>query len=470
MNLDSFLKDHSLFNRREFLQLSGKGCGAMGMTAAANTLLHQKLLGSVVGDSIGDDYKALVCVFLYGGNDGMNCFLPNTNYSAYASARNEVALTEAEVNAGATTTMPEYSFHPELPFFRQAFDAGNLAVVGNVGTLVEPVSLLDIANGSKPVPPQLFSHNDQQTQWQTSLPGQESTSGWGGRLGDAAEFFNTTGKVSISASLGRDNIFSVGNRTTRLELNGGAVSLTQRGDGDNTLQAAADIRDLRQSHVFRKEFGNIVDRGVEAEILLGNVIDGTPDPTAPGGKLHAENPNEILFQQLRSATQLINARDLLGVKRQIFYVNLNNFDTHGTQLTSHASRLTLLNKALELFCEEMADLGLSDNVTTFTTTEFGRSYSSNGNGTDHGWGNNHFVLGGSVDGGKIHNSLPSFQINGPDDSGFGRWIPTASTDEYAATLAKWFGVRDSDISSIVPNIGRFNTNAASNFLGFMKPS
>ncbi len=470
MNLDSFLKDHSLFSRREFLRLSGKGCGAMGMTAAANTLLHQKLLASVAGDSIssGGDYKALVCVFLYGGNDGMNCFLPNTNFAEYSAARNEVALTRSELQD--SETMPEYSFHPSLPFFRDAFDEGNLAVVGNVGTLVEPVSASDIVNATKPVPPQLFSHNNQQTQWQTSLPDQESTSGWGGRLGDAAEFFNTQGRVSISASLGRDNIFSVGNRTTRLELNGGAVSLTRRGQGGETLQAAADIRDLKQGHVFRKEFANIVDRGVEAEILLSNVINNTPDPTAPGGKLHAENANEILFQQLRSATQLINAREQLGVQRQIFFVNLNNFDTHGSQLTSHAERLLLLDKAMELFCEEMADLGLSDNVTTFTTTEFGRTYSSNANGTDHGWGNNHFVIGGSVDGGKIHNSLPSFQFGAPDDSGFGRWIPSASTDEYAATLAKWFGVRDSDIANIVPNIGRFNTTAADNFLGFMKSS
>jgi len=469
MNYDRFLKDNSLFSRREFMHLTGKGCGAMGLGAAANTLLHQKLLAATAATgniNAADEYKALVCVFLFGGNDGMNCFLPNTNFQDYRDGRNEVALDRSSLHD--SITMPEYSFHPSLPFFRDAFDAGNLAVVGNVGTLVEPVTRNTLASSS--LPPQLFSHNDQQTQWQTSLPGEESTTGWGGRLGDAAQFFNTEGRVSISASLGRDNIFSVGNRTTRLELNGGAVSLTQRGP-NGTLQAAADIRDLSQQHVFRREFANIVDRGVESEVLLGQVINNNPQGDAPGAALQQANPNEILFQQLRTTLQLINAREQLGVKRQIFFVNLNNFDTHGTQLTSHAERLLLLDEALRIFSSEIADMGLSDNVTTFTTTEFGRTYSSNANGTDHGWGNNHFVLGGAVNGGQIHNSLPSFQFGADDDSGFGRWIPSASTDQYAATLARWFGVRDSDISSIVPNIGRFGS-AGNPFgdLGFMAPA
>jgi uncharacterized protein (DUF1501 family) len=467
MNEDTFYRHNSLFSRRDFLRLTKRGCAGMGMTAAANTLLHQKLLAAVSADgdlNASEEYKALVCVFLFGGNDGMNCFLPTTNFSDYTRDRNEVALNRADLHD--STTLPGYAFHPSLPFFRDAFDAGNLAVVGNVGTLVEPVTRAEFENprSGKLVPPQLFSHNNQQTQWQTSLPGEDSSSGWGGRIGDAARFFNDAARVSVSVSVGRSNIFSVGNRITRLEFGGGAVSLTNKGPS-GLLQASQNLRDLQKSHIFRQEFANITDRSIESEILLRSIIDNGPTADQVGGAFQ-EQPGNILFQQLRSVSQMINAREELGVKRQIFFVHYHGFDNHGNQLVGHAEPLGYVNRALELFCQQIDSLGLANNVTTFTTTEFGRTYTSNANGTDHGWGNNQFVLGGAVKGGQIHGSLPDFELDGDQDTGFGRWIPGTSTDEYAATLAKWFGVAESDIATVVPNITRFDNSD----VGFMDPA
>ncbi len=469
MNEESFYKHNSLFSRRDFLRLSQGACAGMGMGALTNTLMHQKLLAAVssTGDlNASDDYKALVCIFMFGGNDGMNCFLPTTNFENYTRDRNQVALQREGLHDSAR--MPGFAFHQELPFFRDAFDAGNLAVVGNVGTLVEPVRNRDAFLNPRSgvvVPPQLFSHNDQQTQWQTSLPGSDSPSGWGGRIGDAARNFNENASVSVSVNVGRANVFTVGDRETRLDLGGGQVTLSQSGPS-GIAQAAADIRNLQNPHLFRQEFANITSRSLESQVLLNTIINNTPSGEQVGARFQ-ERPSELIFQQLRSVSQMINARNDLGLKRQIFFVNHNNFDTHGDQLAGHSERLEILNRAVELFCEEIDGLGLADNVTTFTTTEFGRTYSSNANGTDHGWGNNHFVIGGAVDGGRIHNELPDFEINGQQDAGFGRWIPSASTDEYAATLARWFGISESDMSTVVPNIGRFGTNFQDGYLGFL---
>ncbi len=471
MKDEALYKHNSLFNRRDFLKLTRGTCAGFGLSAFANTILHQKLLAAVTSTqnlSDADDYKALVCVFLLGGNDGMNCFIPTSpaSFANYTRDRNEVALPLAQLHQ-STKTFPNnetYGFHPELPFFRDAFDAGRLAVVANVGTLIEPVTkaqFFDPRNGGI-IPPQLFSHSDQQMQWQTSLPGRDSVTGWGGRLGDAAQVFNENGKVSISVSVGESNIFSVGNQISRLDLGGGAVTLTNKGP-NGILQAAQTIRDLQKPHVFEREFANITRGSIAAELLLRSIINNTPGPQDVGGKLQ-ERDNDVLFQQLRSVTQMINARESLGVKRQIFFVTYPNFDTHGTQIAGQATQLNGVNRALQLFYQELDALNLGNNVTTFTVTDFGRTYTSNAAGTDHGWGNNHFVIGGAVDGGKIFGALPSFQINGPDDTGFGRWIPSISTDEYASTFAKWFGVADSEIPSVVPNIGRF----ARRDLGFMK--
>ena len=317
MNEKSLYKNNTLFSRRDFLRLTQRGCTGMAMTAAANTLMHQKLVAALTDDGDDDEYKALVCLFLFGGNDGMNCFIPTTNYGDYTAARNEVALERADLHDSAA--MPGYAFHPSLPFFRDAFDAGNLAVVGNVGTLIEPVTRSDFEDPrtGKLVPPQLFSHNNQQTQWQTSLPGQDgSSSGWGGRIGDAARYFNESARVSVSVSVGRSNIFSVGDRVSRLELGGGAVSLTNQGPG-GLLEASQDIRDLQKPHIFRKEFANVTDRAIESEILLRSIIARNPAGEEPGARFQ-EEPGNILFQQLRSVSQMISAREELGVKRQIF--------------------------------------------------------------------------------------------------------------------------------------------------------
>ena len=481
MNKDSLYKHNSLFNRRDFLRLTGVGCGAMTLSSAANTILHQKLLGAMASNAVisgPDDYKALICIFLYGGNDGHNCFMPFSNYEELyngTNGRNEVFIPGEQLNV---TQSGDFAFHPELPYFRDAFDQGIMAPVSGVGTLYEPVADRNafIDNGIIK-PPQLFSHNDQQVQWQTSLPGQESDSGWGGRLGDVAQVFNTEARVSINVSLGRANVFTVGDRSTRLELNGGAVSLQTSGP-NGLLDAAQEIRNLDKPHTFRKEFADIMSRGVESEALLGGILGNNNNGGAGSSLLDGNaggRPSDILHQQLANALRLIEARDILGVKRQIFFVEHINFDTHGSQIAGHATQLEILNNAMSLLASELEALGLTDKVTTFTATEFGRSFLSNMDGTDHGWGNINFVFGGAVNGGEIHGTLPSYELGGMDDASNpndsnpmesgsnGRWIPSLSTDQYASTFARWFGVPDEDISTIVPNINRFDSND----IGFM---
>ncbi|MEM9480342.1 MAG: DUF1501 domain-containing protein [Verrucomicrobiota bacterium] len=475
MNEEAFYENNSLFTRRDYLGMTKGACAGVGLTAMSNTLLHQKLLAAVSSTSDPSDYKALVCVFLYGGNDGWNTFLPAPSgapvddfFSNYTRDRGAVAIAGEDI-LPVRTPIPgvteQFGFHPELSFFRDQFEAGDMAVVSNVGTLIEPVTAaqyLDRRNNPIPLPPQLFSHSDQQMQWQTSLPGQNSTSGWGGRLGDAAREFNAGASVSISVSVGRSNIFAVGNQISRLDLSGGVASLTSSGPG-GMLQAAEDIRNLSKPHLFEKEFAKLVNNAVGAEAILDSVIV-SPAPTGTPGALFQARPGDTLFQQLRSVTQMLAARDELNLKRQIFFVSYPGFDSHGTQLTSQANRLEAVNAALSTFWAELTALGLTDQVTTFTVTDFGRSFAANQNGTDHAWGNNSFVMGGDVNGGRVFGEIPDFELGGQFDVGRGRFVPSVSSDQYAATLAKWFGVAESDLSTVVPNIGSFDSSD----LGFME--
>jgi len=340
-------------------------------------------------------------------------------------------------------------------------------LIANVGPLVAPLTRDEFLRGGAAVPPQLFSHSDQTTHWQTSLPDQPARTGWGGRAADLVHSLNANPGISMSISLAGTNTFQVGEVVTQYQVAPeGPVGL------DSYVPAAAGedgasiaIRRLlarSYGNLFERGYGDVFRRSLDSNDVLVQALAGAP-------ALATTFPATDLGQQLGMVSRLIAARGALGLKRQIFFVAAQGYDTHGGQIGdtplvgAHADLLSELDGALGAFDQAMRELEVSEAVTAFTASDFGRTYSINGDGSDHGWGGHHLVLGGAVAGGKIYGRMPELALDGPDDAGRGRWIPTTSVDEYSATLARWFGVADSELPLVLPNLGRF---AAPN-LGFM---
>jgi uncharacterized protein (DUF1501 family) len=381
----------------------------------------------------------------------------------------------------------------------------------NVGPLVYPMTRAQYQSGSVPKPPQLFSHSDQVTHWQTSLPDQPPKSGWGGRVGDILhplqyQLINgvptaNSAKIALCTSLAGANTYEVGNEFAQFHVStSGAVTLSGVGTGTR-LKAMKDILALASPNLQRRAYADVTTRAIDIGDQLNGAVAPTrdptdspgsyaaPDPTAPwrwqtglagiytGGQLGGF-PNTSLGRQLKMIARLIQAGPRassatppgLDMKRQIFFSSVGGYDTHTAQVTAvdpttgpHANLLFELSEAVFAFQRAMEQIGMSDKVTSFTASDFGRTFPTNGQGSDHGWGSHHFVIGGAVRGQRSYGSFPVLQVNGPDDTSTGRWIPRLSVDEYSATLAKWFGVAHSDLSTVFPNLGRF----ANPDLGFM---
>jgi uncharacterized protein (DUF1501 family) len=448
--------------RRHFFRQST--CAAVGMTALANTIFDLRRIAAAAPATT--DYRALVCVFLYGGNDANNVLVPATgsDYAQYAAARGQLALPQsALLPLQPLVAVPgdarAWGVHPSLPNVRQLFGSGRLAMVTNVGPLVAPLQRAEFLNGGAAVPPQLFSHSDQTVHWQTGVPDQLTSTGWGGRIADLLHSLNEEGRISMSVSLAGTNTFQVGDLVTQYQVSPeGAVGLNSYVPAEQGPDAAS----LAIRRLLAKSYGNIFERGhrdimqraLDNQQLLASSLE-----TAPA--LQTAFPTTNLGEQLQMIARLISVRDALGLRRQIFFCAAQGYDTHGGQVGAtpvegaHAGLLGELDGALGAFDTAMGELGLGEAVTAFTASDFGRAYLPNGDGCDHGWGAHHFVLGGAVRGGQFYGQLPTLAINGPEDAGQGRWIPTTSVDEYAATLARWFGVSASDLPLVLPNLGRF---------------
>ena len=323
-------------------------------------------------------------------------------------------------------------------------------------------------------PMQLFSHNDQQVEWQTSVsdrPFNEVATGWGGRMADLTNALNSNNRISMSLTLNGQNTFQVGRNVSQYAVgNGGAIALTGSGTGTsvNGLRTAAltDALTAQNANLFETAFGGLTNGAISNSALLSSVITGA----SPVQAVFNAVPNSSLAQQLHMVARLVNAQTQLGLKRQIFFVRIGGFDLHDNQVAlgntasgAHANLLRDISQSLNAFTNALTQLGAENQVTTFTASDFGRTYNTNGDGSDHGWGSHHFMLGGAVKGGDIYGKMPNFAMGGPDDTGRGRWIPSTSVDEFAATLAKWFGVSATNLPLIFPNIGRF----AKPDLGFM---
>ena len=439
--------------RRSFIRQAA--CAALGTTGLLSTIWDLRRVNAAT--TVGD-YKALVCLFLYGGNDANNVLIPNdtTNYNVYASARQALTIPRTELRPLTIQTGDgrQFGFHPNLPELANLFNQGKLTMVTNVGTLVAPTTRKDYINGTAAVPENLFSHEDQSVQWMTSVPDRmDIRTGWGGRAADLLASANANSKVSLALSIAGTNTFEVGN-TVIPYLISPSGSLGLRGIGSTSrnamirVQGFKNLLALPHNNLFEAAYADTMSRSIEQNEILTAALRGV---TA----LQTVFPTTELGRQLAMVAKLIAARTNLGMQRQIFFCAVGGYDTHGDQMPAQAGLLTELSGAMNAFYNATVELGVAASVTTFTASDFGRTLPGNGNGSDHGWGSHQFVMGGAVRGGRLYGTFPTLAVNGPDDTEDGRWIPTTSVDEFSATLARWFGVSDSEMSTVFPNIGRF---------------
>ncbi len=455
--------------RREFIRRSTLLAGA-GF-AAPWVLDLAGLAGAARAD---DDYRAIVCLFMYGGNDHYDTFVPAdaASHAAYSAARPAIAHSLDSLlpisPIGGFSGAGRIGFAPELPRLHGLFGSGALGIMSNIGTLVQPLDKVGWATRSKR-PPQLFSHNDQQSFWQSS--GVEgSTTGWGGRIGDVVLDSNNANSTFTCMSVSGNAVMLTGREAFQYQLSSSGVT-TLRSDTFRTDAPLAGIRDvmsLQRPGVFPSSYVDVSRRALTLADELGSAIstarashdlDAHFDTQSTSGALRST------AAQLRMVAQLIAAgRDTLGMKRQVFFVSMGGFDNHSGMTTQHRGLLRALDSTLAGFYDATVALGVHRNVTTFTASDFGRTLNSNGDGSDHGWGGHHIVMGGSVNGGRVYGDVPRIGDDGPDDVGRGRLLPTTAVDQYASTLAQWMGAGSSELGAIVPNIGRF----ASADLGFLR--
>jgi uncharacterized protein (DUF1501 family) len=454
-------------SRRRFI---GRACAAVGATGMLSALAQLRMIGALAADSVPTDYKALVCLFLYGGNDSNNLLVPTdtSDYNIYATDRTVLALPQSALLPISPKTYSDgrtWGLHPSMPEMQSLFASGKLAILANTGTLVQPVSLAQYNSGSVALPPQLFSHANQQVQWQSSVPNQPFTTGWGGRLADIVNALNTNPKISMLTSVAGENSFQVANTVSQFAVNPtGAVTLS--GTSGSTLATARyaaqqSLLNLQEQNLFEAAFGGTTSSAITDANLLNSVLAAAP-------KLATVFPTTTAGSQLQMIAQMIGAAPQLGLTRQVFFASLGGFDLHSDQLAPHAALIQQLSQALNAFNSATVELGVQSQVTTFTASDFSRTFNTNGTldttaGSDHGWGSHHFIMGGAVNGGDIYGQVPLLELGGPLDTGRGRWIPTTSVDEYSATLATWFGVSPTNLPVVLPNIGNFATSN----LGFM---
>lgn len=448
--------------RRKFI---GNCCAAVGATGILSALAQLRVIGAVAADTSGGDYKALVCLFLYGGNDSNNVIIPydSAGYASYAAQRTALAIAQESLLPITPKTYSDgrqYALHPSLVEVQGLFAQGQLGFLANTGTLTYPTTLTQYNSGTANLPPQLFSHADQQVQWQSSIPDQPFQTGWGGRLADVISALNSNSAISMSISLAGQNSFQVGNVVSQYAVSpSGAVTLNgTTGGAINPIRYSTqlDLLNQQEANLFQAAFSNLTSSAISDATLLNSVL-------ANAATLTTTFPTTSLGSQLQMIARLISAAPALGLNRQIFFASLGGFDTHTVELATQAPLLVQVSQALSAFYNATVELGVAGQVTAFTASDFSRTYNTNGNGADHGWGSHHLIMGGAVAGGDIYGKMPSLLLGGPDDTGRGRWIPSTSVDQYSATLASWFGVSPANLPVVLPNIGRFPTDN----LGFM---
>ncbi len=456
-------------SRRKFI--GEASCLAVGSTTVFNSILNLGLANALAGFGAEDDYRALVCILLSGGNDSYNMLAPTSNadYQDYSNTRSNLALAQNEILGINPLTSDGRTFgvHPAMPEVQSLFEDGDLAFVPNVGTLVEPITKAEYANQQKMIPLGLLSHSDQAMQWMNSFPQDRTAIGWGGKMADLLMDANSNQSISMNISLSGNNIFQSGNKTIEYTINSdvGSTGILGYGEPDlfNQLRTAGINSLLNQEYhnVFKKTYANVIRNAQESnEQFNAAITDVEPFTT-----VFSDN---YVSQSLQMIATTIAAREALGMKKQTFFLTFGGWDHHDELLSNQTEMLGMLSRALNEFNSALGEISAQENVTTFTISDFARTLTSNGNGTDHAWGGNAMVMGGAVKGKEIYGTYPSLALNNNLELGNGILIPTTSTDQYFAELALWFGVPKSELPTILPNIGNFyDVASAGNPMGFM---
>ena len=468
--------------RRDFLRNSACALGSMALVSSIDTfgVVHALTPQSAA------DYKALVCVFLNGGNDGNNMFISLDQYNGPAGSLIEgysnvragagLAIAQASLLPVSPASGGSYGFHPNMPEMQSLFNQGKLAVLCNNGPLVEPLTRTTYQNGTGKKPLQLFSHSDQVGLFQTAIADSVSQTGWAGRVADKTQGLNGAASFPSNISIAGLNLFLSGVDTRQLAVADSNTSLANvlqlNLSGTSAEQASRlasfnELRTLDNNFKLVKAASDIRSSSIATDNALSSV-----NPT-----LATVFPNTTLGRQLKQVALLIKAcNDAtagINMKRQIFFTQLGGFDTHSAEIGGQGGLLTQVSQAINAFYLATVELGVQDKVTTFTMSDFGRTLQPAGSGaatvgTDHAWGNHQLIVGGSVLGHTLYGTYPTLRLGGPDDTDGGtnprgRWIPTTSVEQYAATLATWYGLSSADLSAVFPLIGRF----PSANLGFM---
>jgi len=509
----------SLRTRRSFIRQGI--CAALGTAALSNAIRDLRFINSAVAQSAGGitDYKALICIFLQGGNDSNNLIIPTipAEWSNYATIRTPV-LAIPNTDGGPATALAlndltqdghTYGINPACPELQALFNGGTLAVVFNVGTLVYPVTKAQFTANSVPLPPQLYSHADQQVQWQTSIPDRPPTTGWGGRCADLLDTYNpkngSNDVLSMCISLAGTNTFEVGATVQQYSISStGVVSLnTALGPSGARAAQQANLNNLLgidaiQQNMLVENYALALEHALASGAGLTTALNSSPmasywsafpkTVTVPNG---GGSFTSSMLAQMKMVAQVIEAgyrpasTGGMGMKRQVFFIQVGGYDLHtgqtdnaGGATTNNAKviigaqaslfaelsqSINALNNAMLEIGSQYGDTAFPQRVTAFTSSDFGRTLPSNSLGSDHGWGSHHLVFGGAVQGQRTYGTFPALVVGGPDDTGTGRWIPTTAVDQFAATMANWFGVDSTNMSTVFPNLSRFATSN----LGFL---
>lgn len=443
----------SKINRRTFLR---RGIAAATL-ASTPGLAYSQVVGTAAPF---DDYRALVCLFLHGGNDSFNMLVPRSDaeYGVYAASRQNLAVAQGDllpINPVSPDGV-QYGLHPVMTGLQSLFESGQLAFVANVGPLIQPTTKDQYLNRSVQLPPQLFSHNDQQDQWNSLRGRRSSDTGWAGRMADLIRDRVAGQRMATNASLHGTNLFQTGAETFAYVMGpGGPLTFDGFWSPEHRM-AFEGIVDADYESIYERGFAQIQRRAIDAADSVTAAIDSAPAFTTPF-------PGSELGTQLQTVARLIAVRDVLAMQRQIFLVEAGGFDSHDNQNTVQPGLFADVSESVAAFHGALAEIGMADGVTTFTQSDFGRTLTSNGDGTDHAWGGVQFVAGGAVRGRDIYGQYPLLEIGSADDVDGGRMIPTTSADQYAATLATWFGIADPDLDGVAPSLGNF----AVRNLGFM---
>jgi len=460
-------------SRRQFIKEFG--LGALGVTTATSITQLKAINAAYLNNSdnlLNNDYKAIVCFFLAGGNDSYNMLVPrgNPEYDEYAVTRSDLAIAQNELLpiTPVTSDGRQYGLNPAMTNVQQLFNTGKVSFINNVGSLIEPTTKASYGNDNYPAPLGLFSHSDQLKNCQTGLPHVRTQFGWGGRMADLVNSMNSNEKISMNISLAGTNIFQYGQTLVEFAIDPydgspGVIGYDPLADGFNGARTEGIDLLLGTDHsdMYKKQYTDLLKRSLEGSLEFRAAMDQI-------GNLNTFFSNNRISQSFKRITEVIMARDILGFRRQIFFVRMGGWDLHGELIESHERNLKVLDSALSEFANGLEEIGMFDAVTTFTISDFGRTLTSNGNGSDHAWGGNALVMGGDVKGGDLYGNYPSLALGSSWEVHNGVLIPSTSNDSYFAELALWFGVSPSELSTLFPNIGNFyDTGSGSAPLGFM---